>query len=218
MSLPAFAQEDYSTYKNEGSVQAFGSFVKSSTSDGVDHSVFRNNLLYNNHASGISLYGIDAAHSSSYNNVFNNTIVMAPGSRWPMNIPDDDGSAKAPVGNVVENNILYTPDAGHGSIIIATKHPTGFRSDYNVVVNKFSADGDKTTISFAKWQALGHDLHSFLATPAQLFVDPTNGNYQLKSGSPAINAGASLTDVPTDILGVARPQGLGWDIGCYEFH
>ena len=29
--------------------------------DGVSDSIFRNNLLYNNHASGISLYGIDGA-------------------------------------------------------------------------------------------------------------------------------------------------------------
>jgi parallel beta-helix repeat protein len=186
--------------------------------DGVDHSVFRNNLLYSNHASGISLYGIDGAHSSSYNNVYNNTIVMAAGSRWPVNIPDDDGSSKAPVGNVVKNNILYTPDTAHGSIISWAKHPSGFQSDYNVVVNKFSADGDKTTLTLAKWQALGYDLHSFIATPAQLFVDPANANYQLKAGSPAVNAGASLTDVPTDLLGISRPQGLGWDIGCYEFH
>jgi len=38
----------------------------------------------------------------------------------------------------------------------------------------------------------------------------------LKSGSPAINAGTTLSDVPTDILGVKRPQGAGYDIGCYE--
>jgi parallel beta-helix repeat protein len=185
--------------------------------DGVDHSMIRNNLLYSNHASGISLYGIDGAHSSSYNKVYNNTIVMAANSRFALNIPDDDGRSKAPVGNLVENNILYTPDSNHGSIIIATAKPSGFHSDYNVVINKFSDDNDNTTITLAKWQALGYDVHSIVATPAQLFVDPVNANYQLKPGSPAINMGASLTDVPADILGVARPQGLGWDIGCYEF-
>src|SRR5580704_10045870 len=38
MSLPVFAQEETTVYKNEASVQAFGSFVKSTTSNGVDES------------------------------------------------------------------------------------------------------------------------------------------------------------------------------------
>jgi hypothetical protein len=183
--------------------------------DGVDYGLFRNNLLYNNHASGISLYAIDGAHGSSYNQVFNNTIVMAPGSRFVINIPHDDHAA--PVGNVIENNILYTPVANHGSVLIASAHPTGFQSDYNVVVNNFSDNNGNSVIDLAKWQALGYDLHSIVATPAQLFVDPATFNFQLKQGSPAIDKGASLPEVPTDILGVTRPQGLAWDIGAYEF-
>ena len=38
MSLPAFSQEETPVYKNEASVQAFGSFVKTTTSNGVDQS------------------------------------------------------------------------------------------------------------------------------------------------------------------------------------
>jgi parallel beta-helix repeat protein len=184
--------------------------------DGVDDSIFRNNLLYNNHASGISLYAIDGAHGSSNNKVYNNTIVMAPNSRFVINIPNDGEHKAPPVGNVVENNVLFTPDSFHGSILIASKSPSGFHSDFNVVVNHFSANNGDRSISFAQWQALGFDLHSIVATPAQLFVDPANNNYQLKSGSPAIDKGTSLLDVPVDILGLARPQGLAWDIGCYE--
>src|SRR5215469_6031972 len=37
-SMPAFAQEESPVYKNEASVQAFGSFVKSTSSNGVDQS------------------------------------------------------------------------------------------------------------------------------------------------------------------------------------
>ncbi len=183
--------------------------------DGVDESIIRNNLLYNNHASGISLYAIDGAHGSSNNKIYNNTIVMAANARFVINIPDD-GGVPAPVGNLVKNNILYTPDSFHGSILVAGPHVQGFQSDDNVVVSHVSDDNRNTSISLAKWQALGFDLHSIVATPAQLFVDPANGNYQLKAGSPAIDKGASLTDVPIDIVGVARPQGIAWDIGAYE--
>jgi len=184
--------------------------------DGVDDSIFRNNLLYNNHASGISLYAIDGAHGSSNNKVYNNTIVMAANSRFVVNIPNDGGGKAAPVGNVVENNILYTPDSFHGSVLIAKAKVSGFHSDNNIVVNHFSDDGGNTSISLAKWQALGFDVHSIVATPAQLFVDPANNNYQLKAGAPAVDKGTALTDVAADILGVARPQGAGWDIGSYE--
>jgi hypothetical protein len=184
--------------------------------DGVDDSLIANNLLYNNHASGISLYAIDGAHGSSNNKVYNNTIVMAPESRFAINIPDDGGGKQPPVGNRIENNILYTPDTAEGSVLIAVASVEGFHSDYNVVVNRFSANNDSSLISLAKWQALGYDLHSIVSTPAHLFVDAAANDYRLKSGSPAINAGTTLTDVPTDIVGVKRPQGGAYDIGCYE--
>jgi parallel beta-helix repeat protein len=182
--------------------------------DGVDDSIFRNNLLYNNHASGISLYAIDGAHGSSNNKIYNNTIVMAANSRWPVNIPHDE--KKPPTGNAVENNILYTPDLNHGSILIASRNVAGFKSDYNVVVGRFSDNNGQSTTTSAKWQALGFDLHSIVSTPQQLFVDPANQNFQLNPGSPAIDAGTTLLDVPLDILGVTRPQGLAYDLGCYE--
>jgi opacity protein-like surface antigen len=38
VSAPAFSQEESPAYKNEASVQALGSFVKSTTSNGVDQS------------------------------------------------------------------------------------------------------------------------------------------------------------------------------------
>src|ERR1700746_3574716 len=90
----------------------------------------------------ISLYAVDGAHGSSNNKVYNNTIVMAPNSRFVINIPNDGGGKKPPVGNIIENNILYTPDAGHGSILVAKAGVTGFRSDYNIVVNVFSINDD----------------------------------------------------------------------------
>lgn len=183
--------------------------------DGVDSSLIANNLLFNNHASGISLYAIDGAHGSSNNMVYNNTIVMAKNSRFVINIPDDGGGKAPPVGNVVENNILYTPDANHGSVLIASTGVPGFESDYNVVVNVFSDNNDSSTISLASWQANGYDLHSIIATPTQLFVNPAKANFQLKTGSPAIDAGTTLSAVTTDILGVSRPAG-GYDIGCYQ--
>lgn len=49
-----------------------------------------------------------------------------------------------------------------------------------------------------------------------LFVDAVNGDFRLQQGSPCIDTGASAYAPATDILGVARPQGLGFDRGAYE--
>lgn len=54
--------------------------------DGVQNSRFQNNLLYNNHASGISLYQGDAAEPAKSNIVVNNTIIEASDARWCLNI------------------------------------------------------------------------------------------------------------------------------------
>ncbi len=47
------------------------------------------------------------------------------------------------------------------------------------------------------------------------FVDPA-ADYHLASTSPCIDAGAAETTVASDLDGVARPFGSGWDMGAYE--
>ncbi len=50
-----------------------------------------------------------------------------------------------------------------------------------------------------------------------LFVDPANGDYSLQASSPCIDKGTDVEAPGMDILGVARPQGLGFDMGAYEY-
>lgn len=49
-----------------------------------------------------------------------------------------------------------------------------------------------------------------------LFVNEAAGDYHLKAGSPAIDAGTSAAGVGYDYDGVTRPQGPAVDIGAYE--
>ena len=50
------------------------------------------------------------------------------------------------------------------------------------------------------------------------FVDAAAFNFRLQTGSPCIDAGRDAKSiVPRDILGTSRPQGLGYDLGAYEF-
>ncbi|HXU38508.1 MAG TPA: right-handed parallel beta-helix repeat-containing protein, partial [Blastocatellia bacterium] len=184
--------------------------------DGVSDSVIVNNLLYNNHASGISLYAIDGAEGSSRNKVYNNTIVMAADGRWCINIPAATEGQPDPVGNKIKNNILYTPHTFRGSISTYSNSVSGFESDYNTVVNRFSTDEGDTNMTLTAWQAFGYDLHSAISTPAALFVNPAAFDFHLKSGSPAIDAGTSLAEVTQDLDGIPRPQGSAYDTGCFE--
>jgi len=109
--------------------------------DGVQSSIIRNNLLYNNHASGISLYQIDGGQPARNNQVLHNTIVMASDARWAINIQN------ASTGNVVRNNILYNQHSFRGSVAISADSLTGFVSDTNVLMDRLSTDGGDTRLT-----------------------------------------------------------------------
>jgi hypothetical protein len=180
--------------------------------DGVQSSVFRNNLLHNNHASGISLYQIDAAQPARDNQVLNNTIVMASDARWAINIQN------ASTGNVLRNNILFNQQSFRGSVAISADSLPGFVSDSNVVMDRFSIDGGDTRIGLAAWRAAtGQDQSSLVAVPAALFVNFAGNDYHLSATSPARDAGVTLAAVADDLEGAPRPQGPASDIGAYEF-
>ncbi len=177
--------------------------------DGVTDSVVRNNLLYDNHASGISLYRIDGATGSTGNLVINNTIVNASNGRWCINI--NNGST----GNTLRNNILYNHHPFRGVIVIDSSSASGFSSDHNSLMHRMSPDGDSTILDLAGWQALGYDQNSFVATPADHFVNPS-GDFHLLPTSPGIDAGTAANAPGADIEGGPRPVGAGYDLGAYE--
>src|SRR5204863_8725469 len=74
--------------------------------DGVSDSVIINNLLYNNHASGISLYAIDGAEGSSRNRVYNNTIVLASDRPCGINRHAATQGPPKPGGDTLKPNIF----------------------------------------------------------------------------------------------------------------
>lgn len=178
--------------------------------DGVTDSRITNNLLYDNHASGISLYCIDGASGSLRNRVINNTVVQAGDGRWALNVRD--GSTQV----VVRNNILLHTLSYRGSLVVDAASRAGFASDYNLCSGPFSADGDSTALGFAAWRALGYDAHSALATAAQIFVAPGSHNYRPLAPGPAIDTGLARLAPALDLLRRPRPAGAGVDIGCYE--
>ena len=178
--------------------------------DGVQDSTLRNNLLYGNHASGISLYQTDAAEPATGNVVVNNTIVEAADARWAINIQD------ASTGNTVLNNILFDENPSHGAVNISADSLPGFVSDYNLVADAFAV-GDNGNVDLAAWQSqTGQDAHSLVSTEAANFVAP-GSDFHLLANAPAVNAGTATNAPSSDLDGNARPSGSSVDIGAYEY-
>jgi len=180
--------------------------------DGVQNSVIRNNLLYDNHASGISLYKIDAAEPAKDNLIISNTIYMASDGGWAINITD------ASINNKVLNNILFTKHNYRGGLDCESNSLSGFQSDYNVVINKFTTDGGDNILNLEDWKKLTkQDLNSIISSPDAIFQNPATNNYHLIKGCDAIDKGSLINAPLKDLDGVLRPFGNGIDIGAYEY-
>src|SRR5262249_27090216 len=115
--------------------------------DGVQNSRIQNNLLYDNHASGISLYQIDGAAGSSGNVIANNTVLVGSNGRWAINIRDGG------TGNTLVNNVLYNLGTYRGSVSVSADSLAGFKSDYNVVMSRFTTDDGDTVQTLAQWRS-----------------------------------------------------------------
>jgi len=180
--------------------------------DGVDGGRVVNNLIYNEHASGISIFQGNGAVPSRNLLVAHNTVVLADNGRWVLNIPNAGSTS-----NRIHNNILFNLHPTHGSIVLGDTNVAGTISDHNVLMNGFSTDGDSTTIDLDSWHALGYDHHSIIVPHLSGFKDAASGDYRLNEKAPGVDDGIVLPEVSTDILGAPRSRGCGPDIGCYEW-
>ena len=178
--------------------------------DGVQDSVVRNNLLYDNHATGIVNYMGDGAEGPRGMQILHNTVDQAADARWALLIWNTSGP------NFVRNNILHNRNPARGGITyLEPADVASTDSDHNVM-DLVTPDDGATVYTLAEWQALGHEPSSLSAPLASLFVDPDGGDYHLAPASPAVDAGQTLPQVPVDIEGNPRPAGVASDIGAYE--
>ena len=186
-----------------------------STWTACQNSRIENNLLYNNHASGISLYRIDGGGGSSGNVVVNNTIYEA--ERRPLGPQHQRRQHRqhGPQQHPAQRPFVPRRDQHRADSL------TGFTSDYNVVISRFTTNGGGSVQSLQPWhEATGTDQHSIVATAAQLFLNPAadaSGNYHLLATAGAINTGTNQLAPMDDLDGLLRPVGAQVDIGAYEW-
>jgi uncharacterized protein (TIGR03382 family) len=179
--------------------------------DGCRGAVFRNNILYDNHANGITLYRIDAAAPSTGNKVVHNTIWMSARSRWCIRIVD--GSVE----NRFANNICLSEHPTRGAIDIDEASLRGFTSDNNALIARFTTTDGNATLALDGWRKkTGQDRRSITLTPTELFVSPEQRDLRLRPGCAAIDKGLPDVGVQNDYFGNRRPVGRAVDIGAIE--
>jgi parallel beta-helix repeat protein len=176
--------------------------------DGVTDAVVQNNVIVENHASGIAIFQQDGGVCSRRIDVLNNTVVQADDGRWAIVV----GSA-ACRDLTIHNNVLLTRHPWRGSIELPSSGLAGFDSNHNVVADRFTTDGGSSRITLAEWRtATGQDLQSSVSTIEGALVA---GSYRpLLSGS--AHDGGLDSGVSMDRDRVQRPTGSTWDVGAFE--
>jgi hypothetical protein len=171
---------------------------------GIYHSNLRghvlNNLSFSNGTVGIQLWHAANAVVVANNTVFANGvngIVIGAGDA-PGGVTNDN--------TIVVNNIsVHNADYGIQEF--------GATGAHNRFLNNLVYQNPSGDLALLQGTASG----TVTADPA--FVNYTamfDGDYHLRTGSAATDAGNSQSAPTTDIDGGPRPQGKGWDIGAYE--
>jgi len=114
---------------------------------------------------------------------------------------------------VIVNNLAYNPYGGRffAGIMLGTTH--GKTTSENTVIRNNLVDSE---ISYPRANnTVDHNI--VVNDPNRFFRNPRKYDMRHKQGSPAIDAGSIISAPEIDINGIRRPQGIGVDVGPYEF-
>ncbi len=188
-------------YHNTG----YGIHHYHSGDSGVSDNIIRNNIVYDNAYNdgerNLSNGGI-LVTSGSNNQVYNNLIYNNGGVG--LSIGAYGGSNYQAYNNTITNNGYIGVTAGGGGV--------SFGAD--TVLENNIVFGNNNYQLFD--QNPGGTTTNRNVTTDPHFTNVSAHDFTLQADSTAIDAGLTIGAVPTDIVGVTRPQGNGYDIGAYE--
>ncbi len=161
----------------------------------IENVIIKNNVLFNNAQSGISIPGI-----VSNVKIYNNTL-----SGNGENALSIYGTTRDVTHVEIKNNIfdLTNSKSSNANHVSNEKGNTSLVLQHNLYwpmplrLNRLS------------------DSSAVIGDPH--FVNPSTGDFRLKRGSAAIDQGMTLEDISRDRDGVPRPQNSAFDIGAYEY-
>ena len=162
---------------------------------GANNNTVINNRAYFNGRSDTRGWGIILS-SGKNNSAINNIVFGNLGG-----IEVDYGA----VSSSVYNNVVYNNSA-YGLYV-------GAEANYSTVKNNVEYANPFWAFSMVGPSTVNA---TNLVDNDPVFIDPQNWDFRLQDGSPAIDAGTFLPEVPRDFAGVARPQRAGSDIGAFE--
>jgi len=183
------------------------------------------NLIYDHNPNGVVTGGAAGGiHFQNVNNaeVYNNVIwnFNSAGGLLAAPIVTYNFGGGAQDNTIIKNNIIG-PATGPNRQHIRFRFGgnfTNFVSNNNLFFDGSGLvliDSGTTYTSLAAYQAATSlDRNSVEANP--LFVDTENANFRLQSTSPAISTGSDV-GLTQDYGGTPVPQGIGVDIGAFEF-
>ncbi|WP_170061193.1 cellulose binding domain-containing protein [Spirosoma aerolatum] len=182
---------------NRGADPNNAAAIKNPLGDYTGKFLVENNLCYKNGGRGININYSDNAI------IRNNTTYQNGQSDGGFGVGiDNELIMQGSIGARIFNNIFYgKPGESPSSVSGSSDIQQNNNLTFSTVGNGYFANNQNI---------VGQDPQ---------FVDAANGDFRLASSSPAINAGSNTAEqyAAKDILGVDRPQGLGVDIGAYEF-
>lgn len=183
----------------------------------------KNGLIYNNVITNNERRGIYISASNGMK-VYNNTIYGTK-THAAVEVNGMPRSGQTLTGNSVYNNIISNT-SGKFDINIAKPNGSSIAnntSNYNVIYRSSGSPqmmwGSSIYTSLLNWsKATSQDKNSQIANP--LFANPSSSsaasNWSVKSSSPAVNKGMSISAVPEDFAKKKRPSGAAYDVGAYE--
>lgn len=192
--------------------------------------LIRKSKSYNNAAYGFHIYNGNYPSQTAQNNIVTESQAYnnSTGSASSAGILLSGGA-----GNKAFNNIVYGNKHGIGVDYYSNGAKIYNNTIYNNTPGYAVTMGVSSTASNTDirnnifWQnggdiinngggASGTTSSNNLATNPY-FQNAAAGNFQLQSGSPAVDQGLALSDVPNDFVGTLRPQLKAYDIGAYEY-
>jgi PKD domain-containing protein/BACON domain-containing protein len=188
----------------------------------IRHVMVRNCVFYDLNATGEAAGAIWLWDSNSDQN----QVELCNNVFYANSIPDVYFSSPLYQLMMRDNVFLRLEPAGAGGFmrlndpaamlpLIDSDHDVFFWTGRSSADPAFCMNALDANLSFDDWRATyGMEPNGLFGDPA--FTDAPDLDFTLKTGSPAIDAGATLEDVPRDKSGVPRPRGAAYDAGVFE--